>query len=465
MPAEILPTQDAVIWQVQSIDAPLHIGALAVFEAGPLRDADGTIRIDDIRRHASVQLEHTPRFRQRLLELPLAQGLAWVDDERFDIAHHVRLGSLPHPGGDAELREFVARHLEVPPDLTRPLWEIWVVDGLAGDRVAVLPKVNHVMADGMALLEFSLRLLDFEPQFHGEEPSPWTPEPVPDARSLLTSGMANRIGNQVGALWRVVATATNPKVLLGAAKAIGRLGHTGSGRAPGLPITRPVGPHRDFLWARLPWSDLDRVKRAEGTTLNDVILAVAAGALAHYLDHTGHDLGGRPPRVLVPVSTHGASAGDEVENRFSMLVADLPVATTDPLERLQSVHAEMERHKASAQTALGPMLFSLGDLLPSWLVRAAAPPALRNQPFVNLAVTNMPGSRDPMYLLGAEMTELYPYICGVGNVAVIMGIISYRDTLGVGITVDADAVPDPDLLVAGLEQAAEELIQASATTR
>ncbi|HRA35048.1 MAG TPA: wax ester/triacylglycerol synthase family O-acyltransferase [Acidimicrobiales bacterium] len=490
---EILSTQDATLWWVQGLDTPLHIGALAFFDGGPLREPDGRIRIDAIRARIGAQLEHTPRFRQRLVELPLGQGLAWIDDDHFDLAHHVRLTALPRPGGDRELRDLVTDLLETPPDPTRPLWEIWVVDGLADGRVVLLPKVNHVMADGTALLDFSIRMFDpgtdAGSTAPGEAATIWDPEPAPAPASLLARGLAERSRRQVGALWQFAASATDPAVLSGLARSVVGLGGSGSGVAPSLPVTKPVGPRRDVVWLKLPWDDLERVKRAQGTTLNDVVLAVTAGALAYYLEHSrpdtptdtptdvdtdlDRDAPGAPPgdgsgdaatgpapRVLVPVSTHGRTVSGEFENRFSMMVVDLPIAEHDPLVRLRTIHAEMDRHKASGQTKLGPLLFSLADLVPPWLLRTAAPPVLRNQPVVNLCVSNMPGSRDPLHLLGARLTDLYPYICGVGNIAVIIGVISYLDALGVGLTVDADVVPDPDLLATGLRLAAAELVAA-----
>ncbi len=469
---EILSTQDATLWWVQGVDTPLHIGALAFFEGGPLREPDGRIRIDAIRARVGAQLEHTPRFRQRLADLPLGQGLAWIDDDHFDLAHHVRLTALPRPGGERELRDLVAHLLEIPPDPTRPLWEIWVVDGLADGRVVLLPKVNHVMADGMALLDFSIRLLDTgtgpEHAAPGSPEVPWTPEPPPATSARLADGLAERTRRQVGALWQFAASAADPAVLSGLARTVIGLSGGGSGVAPPLPVTRPVGPRRDVVWLRLPWDDLEAVKRAQGTTLNDVVLAVTAGALAHYLAHQptpepgpGAGPARSAPRVLVPVSTHGRNPSGEFENRFSMMVVDLPVAEPDPLARLRAIHTEMDRHKASGQTKLGPLLFSLADLVPPRLLRTVAPPLLRNQPVVNLCVSNMPGSRDPLHLLGARLTDLYPYICGVGNIAVIIGVISYLDALGVSLTVDADVVPDVDLLAEGLHLAAAELVAAT----
>jgi diacylglycerol O-acyltransferase / wax synthase len=456
---ERLRPQDATLWCVQAPDAPLQIGALCLFEGGPLVDDRGLLRIADLRRHVEARLVGLPRFRTRLASVAYDQGLVWVDDPSFDVAHHVRVAAVPHPGGDAELRELVSRLIEVPLDPTRPLWEIWLVEGVAGDRVAVIPKVSHVMADGMAILEFALSLLDLEPGAPvAEAVAGWSPEPPPDDRALVAAEVAARTRLVVDAVGGLARSLLRPDRVLGGIGRLAGVASSTAGLAPRLPITGPVGPHRDFAWVRLPIDDLLRVKRAHGVTLNDVVLAVVAGGLRTYLQR--HDAPvDRPVRVIVPVSTH-VTAGAEIENRFSMMVTGLPVGVADPVERLVVVHEEMSRRKAQAQADIGPVLFTIGGLVPPPLLRLAGPTLLTHQPFVNMAVTNLPGTREPMFLLGARMLELFPYVAVTGNIATIIGVLSYEDGLGVGVTVDADVVPDADALVADLEASARALVTA-----
>jgi len=225
--------------------------------------------------------------------------------------------------------------------------------------------------------------------------------------------------------------------------------------APKLAITRPVGPHRDFVWVRLPLGDLRAVARTQGVTLNDVGLAVVAGALGHYLGGGSTPADVRP-RVLVPVSTHGRPG--EIHNGFSMMVADLPPGTLDPLVRLRVTHAEMALRKTSGQTMIGPLLFGLGGLVTPRLLRLVAAMALKRQPFVNLAVTNVPGTDDSAYLLGARLLELFPFVTVTGNIALIIGVLSYHGTLGVGLTADADVIGDLDRVAEGIKRSALELI-------
>jgi diacylglycerol O-acyltransferase / wax synthase len=461
--SERLSGQDATLWCVQAPDRPLQIGALCLFEAGPLVDDMGRLRLDELRGHVERRLGD-PRFRARLASVTLDQGLAWVEDDTFDITHHVRAATLPDPGGDAELRAFVSRLIEMPLDPSRPLWEIWVVDGLAGDRVAVVPKISHVMADGMAVLEFALSMLDVEPRLAGPDdsaagaPEPTLVAPAPDRPPSLAAELVERVRLGAEAGRSLAGCVLHPTRSLRQALELGRAGAAGVSLAPALPITRPVGPHRDFAWHHLAMHDLLTVKRAQAVTLNDVVLAVVTGALRRYLERAGASTDA-PPRALVPVSSH-VSARDEIENRFSMMVADLPVDLDDPAEALEHIHAEMVRHKTSSQTDIGPLLFTIGGMLPPPVLRLIGPALLDRQPLVNLAVTNLPGTRDPMYLLGSHMLELYPYVTVTGNIAVIIGVLSYQDGLGVGVTVDADVVPDVDELVDDLAHSARALVDA-----
>lgn len=463
MPVEPLSPQDSTLWNVQAPEAPLQIGGLAFFESGPLHDAAGKLRLDDLRRHTEVRLGNAPRLRRRLVTLPLDQGVVWVDDDRFDIEHHVRRDALRRPVTDARLREHVRELLATPLDPTRPLWEMRVVDGVEGDRVALILKVSHVVVDGMGLLGFAASLLDLEPTLHGDEAPSWEPAPSPGPLSLLAANAVPLARQHLGSMWTLARGLTDPRLLAGAAGALVRVGAGPGGVMPPLPVTGSVGTHRDFAWIRLDLNELLRAKRSQGVTLNDVVLAIVGGGLAHYLERRGTPIGDRPSKILVPVSTHGADAAREIENRFSIMLAAVPLNAADPLDRLRAVHAEMEQHKQTSQDAMGPLLFAVGDLVPNWLLRATGPSVLRHQPFANLTVTNLPGSRDPLYLLGARLLELFPFITVIGNIALIVGVISYENGLGVSFTVDADVIGDVDVLAECVELAARELVAAAGT--
>lgn len=463
MSYEVLRPQDATLLYAQDPQAPLQIGALALFEAGPLRDADGSVRIDAIRGHVEARVRGSTRLHQRLV-VPL-WGLApavWETDPDFDVTNHVRLAALPAPGDRAKLRDLMARLMEAPLDPARPLWEIWVVEGVEGDRIAVIPKASHVMADGMALLDFTLSVLDVEP---GSVAAPTAtagaPPPArPPGRMQVLAGatigrsrrqLATALG-AVGGLrrpWRIVSTG------MGLARSL-----VGARPAPAFPVNRPVGRRRDMTWLRQPMTELRRLAQAQGVSLNDVVLAAVAGAWRAVLGTSEAPAGPSDPRALVPVSTHGPSAEDEVENRFSFLLAELPVSVADPLERLQHVHAETVRRKQSTGMSIASVLLAVSDLVPPWLIRLLAPSVLGRQPVVNVAVTNLPGTGTPLHLLGSRLCEVYPFVTVIGNIALIIGVVSYGGSLGVGITVDPDVVEDVDAFTAALDRAFADLIAA-----
>ena len=461
MAAERLSAQDATLLCAQDERAPLIIGAVCRFERAPLADADGSLRTDDLRRHLASRLHLVPRFRQRLVLLPGESGRPrWVDDTDFDIRNQAHSARLPAPGGERELHDFVAELLGVPLDPRRPLWELWTVDGLDGDRVAVVLKVSHVMADGLALLGFALALLDFEPDAARVEPPSWDPEPAPSGIRLLGDALVDQARTLTGAAVGAVRAVSRPGRLATDLATLGRAATTMVGLAPRLAINGRVGDRRGFLLVQLPSAQFLAVKDAAGVTFNDVALTVSSLALHRYLgDKGGHPRGTRP-RVLVPVSTHGTDPAGEMENRFSQMVADLPGPEVPPAEALARIHAAMVRAKASGQAEMGPLVYSVAATVPGWLLRRVAPVLLRNQPLVNLAVSDLPGSPEPLHLLGARMLDLAPFITCTGNLALMIGVLSYTDTVGVGITVDPDVVPDVEALGDALRWASGELADA-----
>lgn len=484
MPHESLSPEDATLLVATDPRAQLQIGAVCFFDGAPLRDGQGRLRLHDLRSHIEARLGMSPRFRQRVATIAFdAARPVWLDDEAFDIANHVRAHTLPAPGGRQGLRDFLRELLSGPLDPDRPLWEAWVVDGIvddttegttvdddpSDDRVAVVLRVHHVMADGLSLLDAALLLLDAEPHDHPDEPTAWKAEPTPGTDRLLLEALAARTRHQVaialGALGALASMADPRRALGGLRTVAGTVAGTatsGIATAPALPLNGRVGTRRDFTWASLSMPDLVEVKRAQKTTLNDVVLAVVAGALKR---HLGSDeaaaLAEHPPRVLVPVGSFDAAETGEAGNAFSIMVTELPFDTDDPLEQLADIHAQMDQLKDGGQSSASSSLFSVIDLLPLPLLRRLGPLALSRQPFVNLAVTNIPGSRSPAYLLGARMHELHPIVTGVGNIALIIGVLSYVDHMGVGITVDPDVVEDPDGLLADIEDAAAALVEAS----
>ena len=464
MPLELLPPQDSVLWWIQRSEVPLQIAGLAVFEAAPLRDASGALRLDELAERMNAVLDDTRRFRQRVRQLPLAQGVAWEDDQDFDLAHHVSTDTVPGPGGDAQLREAVARILEQPLDPERPLWEIRLLDGLSGDRAALVLKASHVLLDGTALLEFALRLLDPTPHPPPLPPAPaWHPNRASGFLERLATGAAARMGQVAVGLRQAGALLVDPHVVAGAVSAVVDVASTvvrrDEGTAPRLALTGRVGPKRSVAWTRVPLEQVRRVARAESVTINDVVMAMATGALAEYRGADPTPSPARDPRVLVPLSIH--RTGDEARNRFSVTITRLPLGLGDPRERLWQLHTELLPRREAAPASMGARVYALAGLVPPWLLRIAGRLALDHQPLADLAITNLRGPGTPMYLLGARMLEVYPLVSGTGNIATIVGVLSYGESLGICVTVDADVVPDPEALLAGFPRSLQALLDAT----
>jgi WS/DGAT/MGAT family acyltransferase len=462
MSVEHLSPEDATVWCVQARDAPLQLGGVALCDGAALRGDSDAVPIEAIRRHFEARLATVPRFRKVLRPVGFGQGLVWVDDEHFDIARHLRSAALPAPGSDDQLREFVARVLETPLPADRPLWEFWVVEGVAGDRVALVPRVSHVLGDGVAVLRMMLSLFDTAPQSDDEPPSDWLAAAHPGAVSMLAGAVLGRWRRGAGTARSLGRLLADPVRTLAGVPGLVVAGASILKPAPPLAFTRPVGPRRDFAWLRLPLPPLEEVKHAEQVKLNDVVLAVVAAGVSAYVEASGTSVDRL--RGVVPVSTHGAGVVGKIENRFSMMFVDLP-GSPDPLERLRLVRAETARRKDSLQTTLGTTALTLGGLLPQRLLRAVGPRLLHHQPFANLVVTNVPGPRLPLYLFGSRLLEMYPFVTVTANLGVNVAVVSYTDALGVGITVDVDTVPDVGALAAAIERAADDLVQASGRRR
>lgn len=484
MPLEVLPAQDAALWLVQRPDAPLQIGGLALFEGAPLRDGRGALRLEELRARVAAGLCTTPRFRQRLRSLPLHQGAAWVDDEDFDVTRHVRAEALDPPGDDDGLRRWVARILEQPLDPDRPLWEVRMLDGLSGDRVAMVVKANHSLVDGTALVDLVGRFLDRAPEVApvdgvplGEAPpaggpsrdqASW-PDPAPGGLPLVVTEVRARAGQVAEGLGQVAGLLADPRALTGVARtvrdavldAVGGAvrGREGGGGRP--PVTGRVGSRRDVAWTTLSLAEVRRVAHAASVTVNDVVLTLATEALSGYLEAHPGDSPTRDPRALVPVSVHGEAPGDEVGNRFSVVAAALPVGVDDPHERLRRLHEELARRKLGAGSSMGARVYGVAGLVPPPLLRVAARAALDRQGVVDLAVTNLVGPAVPRHLLGARMLEVQPLVTGTGNIALIIGVLSYDGQLGVCATVDADVIADPEVVVAGFPRGLAELLRTS----
>ncbi|MFL6151541.1 MAG: WS/DGAT/MGAT family O-acyltransferase [Ornithinibacter sp.] len=463
MSVQRLSSLDAGFLQLENDRQQMHVGSLLVFD-GPAPT------YDELAAHVQSCLGSLLRHRQRVQRMPLDLARpVWVDDPHFLLEYHLRHTAIPAPGGDDQLRALFGRVLSQRLDPDRPLWELWLVEGLTGGRWALLTKTHHAMIDGLAGNELMEVLLDGSP-----EPAPrpvrvWHPAAPPSRLGLTASGVVGVARLPVDTARAVAGAARRgigSPVALARAGAVRAYGLASVGRraaAPTSVLNGPLGPHRRWGWARAELADVKRVKAAAGCSVNDVVLAALAGGFRDYLLARGEDVETTTIRSLVPVSVRTEEHRGQLGNHVTALFAELPVGVDGPRERLTVVTHQMTELKGSGQSIGIESMLAAADFVPATLMTLGAKLYARaGQRVVNTVTTNIPGPQQPLYLLGHRMLELFPYIPVAQSVRISIGIFSYDGHLTIGVTGDYDAVPDIDVLCAAIERAISELVDAVA---
>lgn len=450
---------DASFLGLEDGNCHMHVGAVMLFDAAPLRTADGSIDIERIRLAMQARLHLVPRFRQRVLFVPYERMPVWADDERFRIAYHVRHTALPHPGDERTLKRLVGRVMSQPLDRNRPLWEMWVVEGLEGDRVALVSKTHHCMVDGISGADLMSVILSPFPDADPGESQPWKPRSKPTNAQLVLDALSRRVAQPLEAARVVYDTLLDNQRISQVVDNIEAVFET---LAPAMhpasrtPINIEVGPHRRFDWTEMRVADLKAVKSVLGGTLNDVVLATVAGALRSFLAQRGVDPDDLEIRAMVPVSVRTADQRGSLGNRVSQMAVPIPVHLADPLERLEAVRKATHDIKESKQALGAQVLTTISEwAVPNLLVQAVRL-ANRSRPY-NLIVTNVPGPQIPLYMLGAEMKTAYPVVPLFENLGIVVGLFSYNGGLYWGINGEWEQLPDLHDFVVAIESAFAEL--------
>lgn len=464
MELDRLSGQDASFLHLEGEHSPMHVGSLAVFEGAPFFDAAGGFRLDEARELIESRLPLVPRFRRKLMEVPFGQGRPiWVDDSNFDLSYHVRLTALPKPGNEEQLKALMGRLQAQLLDRRRPLWELWFVEGLQGDRVAIIQKTHHALVDGVSGVDVATVLLDLERNPPRVTPPPWTPQPAPTPSELLVRTLLERSTEPAEIVRSVRAAVRGPRRLLDEAVETGRALATAGTTAPRMPFNVKIGPHRRWEVARVDLAQVKAVRAALGGTINDVVLTVVSGGLRRFLEHRDVDVSELSLRAMCPVSVRDDTERMKLGNRVSAMFAELPVGEADPVARLKVVHEQMKDLKESKQAVTAERLMALADYAPPTILSLAARLAARQRQ-MNLVVTNVPGPQFPLYCMGAEMLEAFPYVGILDNTALVIGLLSYNGQLAFGLTSDRDVLPDLHLLAEMIEKAAAELVEAAEAT-
>ncbi len=462
---ERLTALDSTFLDVESRTSHMHVGAVTLFDAGPLTGIDGCIDVVRIRRVIEAGFRRFPRYRQRLAWIPVFDHPVWIDDEHFKIDYHVRHTSLPKPGDERLLKRFAGRLMSQQLDRGKPLWEIWIVEGVEDDQVAIVSKLHHCMIDGVGSVALTGAMMsnDAREGRDAEVPTvPWVPRPAPTPRELFLDE-CKRLGMEPFALLKGLGSAAlNPgKTWRTVGNAVGGIQDAisaGLKPASDTPLNRNIGPHRRFDWTEIELKTIKHIRNELGGTLNDVVLTSVSGAVGNFLRQRGIRVEDLDFRAMVPVNTRESADREALGNRIAMLLARLPIAERDPVARLRSVQETTKQLKSSKQAQGVSALEDLSDVTLMGLFSAFAKLSANARSY-NMVVTNVPGPREPVYLLGSKMRSVYPLVPLNRNQALGIAVFSYCDRLFWGFNSDWDSVPDLHEVVTGIDHEFDKLVK------
>jgi WS/DGAT/MGAT family acyltransferase len=459
---ERLSALDASFLYLESPTTAMHVGSVARFTppAGEPFDYDAFCAL--VARRISL----VPRYRQKLKFVPgrLANPI-WVDDEDFDITYHVRRSALPKPGDDGQLRALVGRLQGRPLDRARPLWEIYLVEGLADGRFAIITKTHHAMVDGVSAVDIGTVLLDVSPTVQDAPEDMWVPRPEPGRAGLVLGAVADTLRRPAVAVETMRSGIVDARAVVG--RAVGALsGITSVARtslrsAPDSPLNATIGEQRRFGMASTSLDDYKRIRKTHAGTVNDVVLATVAGALRAWLLTRGEAVvPSTVVRAMVPVSVRGEGESGALGNRVSSYFVELPVGEPSPAVRLHQISYAMQGHKDSGQSVGADALVRLTGFAPPTIHAAAARlGAGLSRRLFNVIVTNVPGPQFPLYAAGARMDDCFPVVPLAKGQAVTIGLMSYNGGVYYGMNCDRDAMPDIDVLATCIEDSLAELLE------
>jgi diacylglycerol O-acyltransferase / wax synthase len=448
---------DASFLHQEGPTSHMHVGALARFEGPPPP-------FEEILDAFRSRLHLVPRYRQKLTFPAAGTGRPlWIDDPSFKLEYHLRQTALPRPGSEAQLQRLVGRIFSQQLDRSKPLWEVWMVEGLRDGGFALITKTHHALIDGIAGVDIAQVLFDLAPVPpevpHPDEP--WQPEPEPSAAHVLASGAVDLAKTTARTAAGAAALAVRPGHALRsareAAEGLGEIVWAGMNPAPPTPLNVEIGPHRRFVGVRSRLNDFKTVKNGLGGTVNDVVLTAVSGALREWLQARGVRSEGLELRALVPVSIRARDERGTLGNRIAVMRGPLPVYIEDPVARLRAVRAAMDGLKESKQAVGAEVLTSVQNFAPPTILAQASRLNFSTRLF-NLIVTNVPGPQFPLYVRGREMLDVFPIAFLPRKHALAIAIMSYNGGMNFGLLGDYDALPDIGRVAEGIEDALAELV-------
>jgi WS/DGAT/MGAT family acyltransferase len=459
-----LTALDTSFLHLEAGGAHMHVASVLVFDGDPPAH-------DELVDAIESRLHLVPRYRQRLAEVPYGQGRpVWVDDPHFNARYHIRHTALPSPGTEQELKALAGRLFAQPLDRSKPLWEIWLVEGLDEGRFAVIGKTHHALVDGVSGVDITAILFDSsrDPAPVAPPDRPWTPRPTPSDAQLLADALLERATVPAEALRGLRALTRAPREMTRrAARGLGGIrafAAAGFDSAPPSPLNVPIGPHRRYTWVDADLAQFKAIKNGLGGTINDVVLSAVNLALGGFLRDRGFPTQDLVLKALVPVSVRAEIEQGALGNRVAAMWAPLPVGLQDPGDVFATVHEAMDGLKESGQAVGAQTLTELIDFAPPTIMSQAARLQSR-QRFFNLVVTNVPGPQLELFLLGRPLVGLYPVVPLAKRQALGIAIMSYNGRLGFGLLADYDSMPDLELLADHLRASIDALADAARVPR
>jgi WS/DGAT/MGAT family acyltransferase len=453
-----LTTLDASFLEVESACAHMHVGWAALFRPPAGREAP---TFEQLRDHIASRLARAPRYRQKLARVPLdVNDPVWVDDPEFDVRRHVR--RAPSPDYGTTVDQVMSMQLE----RDRPLWETWIDDRLPDGRIGVIGKAHHAMVDGLAAVELASLLLDPAPEPPACAPDGWKPAARPGSVSLLLDALVDRAEDAIDAARWPLELVRNPHRVSdlprGGLRAAQALMGAVRPAAADTGFNEPISSRRHLGRVHRPLGDLKRIRSRFGTTINDVVLAVAAGGVRRFMERRGSDP--IPLKTMVPVSVRNGNGASEFGNQISFVFVDLPCDDPNPLGRLMSIHADVDERKRDGEPEAADSVLKAFAYAPHTVQKVLSHLMASPRAF-NLVVSNIPGPRERLYMLGCELEEVYPVVPLADGHGVSIGLTTIRDEAFFGIYTDRKSLPDADLLADCLEESFDELLELSEDKR
>jgi diacylglycerol O-acyltransferase len=456
MPSDRLTGLDASFLHLEDSTSHMHVAGVCIFEGSPPP-------YEDLLAAIEVRLGLVPRYRQRLAFVPFGQGRPkWVDDPHLNLRYHVRSTALPSPGSEQQLRDLAGRVFSQQLDRDKPLWEIWLVDGLEGDRFAMLSKTHHALVDGISGVDIMSVLFDTSPAPAAptDTGDRWLPRPLPSRAQLLGEALVERATVPTEIVRSIRAVLRGPRMVAegvrDAAVGVGAMAWAGLNPAPSSPYNKSIGPHRRFTWVRVNLADVKAIKNELGGTVNDVVLATIAGALGKHLRRRGQNTDGLELKAMVPVSVRADVERGALGNRVAAMMAPLPVWCQDPVARLDIVREELKGLKSGGQAVGAQVLTQLSGFAPA-TVMGQASRVMSRQRFFNLVITNVPGPQIPLYLAGKRMIDTFPMVPLAKNQALGVALLSYAGRINFGLVGDYDLMQDLDEFTDDVRESLAEL--------